>query len=120
MAGAAQGFQNTMGENFLGMPNIGPAIQAAAQNMTMPAQVAAQGLTGNLANSIRSAGNDNLAYQAEKKMQENQLRTTADMMNSQITPSQARYYERLLSANSGAYKNTMNSPWTQQAATGGR
>lgn len=113
MAGAAQGMQNTMGESFLGVPNMGNAISAVAQNMTLPSQTALSGFAHTGANLARGVGNDALAKATEQKMQENQMRTTADMMSSNITPSQARYYERVLSANNNALKNAMNSPWTQ-------
>lgn len=113
MAGAAQGLGQTMGESFLGVPNMAPALAAAAQNMTLPSQTALSGFAHTGANLARGVGNDALAKATEQKMQENQMRTTADMMSSNITPSQARYYERVLSANNNAMKNTMGQPWTQ-------
>lgn len=97
-----QAMPRTAGDDIMGVPNMGGVMSALGAAYGAAPAAVAHGLGSATNKMFTGVGNDILQTAADRQMQANLYQNTQDMMNMNVTPSQARIFERTASANNTA------------------
>ena len=110
VAGAGNSISRTHGDDVLGTPNLAPIMQTAGMAYGAIPQAAVSGLGQTVGNAWRNLGNDYYDSAQERQFQQNQYLTTQEVLNSNITPSQAMLGGRIISGQNWSSKQGRKNP----------